>query len=168
MSALDSWRGEIRPLIPRGFLRRDQGSGLLISDFPRFFPGQDVENALRARGFHVERMDQLARIDGSMEKYRQLANQLQYEALAPDQGEWPLYALGLRLEKRKVPLEAQPMEWIRFTMKCLDAHQEGEIMRLLPPGIALLQRLHRPLPSLAGALILDDLFHRRKGAEAEC
>lgn len=168
MSALDKWRREIRPLIPRGFLRRDQGSGLFISDFPRLGLGQEEAQALRARGFRVEMASQLARIDGEMEKYRQLADQLKYEAFLPDEGDYPLYDLGKRLMKRMEPIKEQPMEWIRFTMKCLDARQDGEIMRLLPPAIALLQRQHRPLPSLAGALIMDDLFHRRKGAEAEC
>ena len=34
MNPLTFWREELRHLIPRGFVRRDQGDGLLISDYP--------------------------------------------------------------------------------------------------------------------------------------
>lgn len=165
MSALDAWRREIRPLIPRGFLRRDQGSGLFISDFPRFGGADETEAALCALGYRVERDGQLARIDGDFQKYQALAASLADGEFVPADTDFPLYALGQRLARHGTPLENQPMEWIRFTMKCLDAGNDEEILRQLPAGTALLQRLHQPLPALAGALILDELFHRRKGAD---
>ena len=35
MSVLDPWRQALRLRIPRGFLRRDPGDMLFISDYPR-------------------------------------------------------------------------------------------------------------------------------------
>ena len=157
MSALEIWRRQMRPLIPRGFLRRDQGEGLLISDFPRFHvPG--VEEALNRAGFCVCCQEGMARIDGTLEKYRELAESLLMEEIAISaDNTLPLWALGKRLARHAAPLEQQPMDEIRLTLKCLDAGDTEALLRLLPARIALLQRRKAPLPALAGQLILDHL-----------
>ena len=168
MSALEIWRQQIRPLIPRGFLRRDQGTGLLISDFPRFPNAEEVSAALGQMDFQTEIVQGMALIDGTIEKYRQLQGGLRPLFTPADDASLPLCALGKKLIMKEVPLECQPMELIRFTLKCLDAKDDEALLRLLPPRIALLQRQHLPLPSMAGALILDDLYHRAKGKMESC
>lgn len=168
MSALEIWRRQIRPMIPRGFLRRDQGEGLLISDFPRFEDGEQAANRLRQAGFSVDCHGGMARIDGTKEKYQALWDGLSIGPLSLTDEILPLYALGRRLEVRKVPLEYQPMDLIHLTLKYLDAGDEEGLLRLLPPRIALLQRRRLSLPSLAGALILNHLVHCMKGADAPC
>jgi len=168
MSALEIWRQQIRPLIPRGFLRRDQGEGLLISDFPRFPNAEEVLAALRRMNFETDIFHGMALIDGTIEKYGQLQGCLRPLSSPADDESLPLYALGKKLMMKEAPLEYQPMELIRFTLKCLDAKDDEALLRLLPPQIALLQRQHLFLPSMAGTLILDDLYHRAKGEIESC
>lgn len=168
MSALEEWRQQIRALIPRGFLRRDQGEGLLISDFPRFDGREAVIAALEEAGFIVVLAGVMARIDGSTRRYLQLQERLRAFTDIPDDGALPLWALGQRLARASVPLEEQPRSALRLTLKCLDAGEEEALLRLLPPRLAVLQRQHQPLPALAGALILDHLARKTKGAMDQC
>ena len=168
MSALDEWRQQIRPLIPRGFLRRDQGQGLLISDFPRFDGKEAVIAALERAGFTVSLEGSVARIDGNTRRYLQLQERLLVFEDIPDDGALPLWALGQRLARASVPLEDQPRFALHLTLKCLDAGEEEALLRLLPPCLAVLQRQHQPLPALAGALILDHLARKTKGAMDRC
>ena len=62
MNALDPWRQTLRPLIPKGFLRRDQGDGLFVSDYPRYGEAEPVSARIEAAGFRVALMDGLARV----------------------------------------------------------------------------------------------------------
>lgn len=168
MSALEKWRAEIRPLIPRGFLRRDLGEGLFISDFPRFPEAEKVCAALEKQGFRVDIDKSVARLDGTMEKYRALQQGLKRAERPLSDGDLPLFSLACRLIREDVPLDQQPLSWIHFTLKCLDEGTEGELLRQLSGGAALLLRQHQPLPALAGELILDHLCHWVKGAEETC
>ena len=71
MSALDPWRQELRGMIPRGFLRRDQGDGLFVSDYPRHGEEEAVSGFLQDQGFSVSIRDFLAYIDAPPEYMRQ-------------------------------------------------------------------------------------------------
>ena len=62
MNVLDPWRQALRPLILKGFLRRDQGAGLLISDYPRYGDAEAVSARIEKAGFQVTVADGLARI----------------------------------------------------------------------------------------------------------
>lgn len=162
MSVLDAWRNEIRPLIPQGFLRRAQGDGLFVSDYPRLCHAEQVTASLTAQGFCVEINEGRAFMDGDAEKYRALAAGLLLHPLVPTEQELPLYALGLRLYRRDLSLLRAPLACVHLTLKCLDAGQDALLLQRLPPQLAVLQRTHAPLPTLAGALIIDEL-HRRRG-----
>ncbi|MBE5787424.1 MAG: hypothetical protein E7324_07790 [Clostridiales bacterium] len=160
MSLLTPWRHEIRALIPRGFLRRDQGDGLFVSDFPRHCPEMEIENSLKQAGYAVEIRDGLAFIDGNLEKYRAMTAGISFGNVQPEDKNLYLFSLAWDVAKRDVPLERQPMDLLRLTLKCLDQGDEDALIRLLPPRLALLQRQGLPLPSDAGRMIL---FHLWKG-----
>ena len=164
MSALDAWRAILRPLISRGFLRRDQEEkGLLISDFPRH--GANDAKRIREAGFSVEISDGMARIDGTEETYRALIASLPMpEACEPGEQDLYLHSLAIRLAKADTPAGDQPLAPIRLVLKCLDVGDLESLKRKLPPMIALLQRQHRPLPSAAGKLILAALYEKGEKA----
>ncbi|MBE5781861.1 MAG: hypothetical protein E7329_00935 [Clostridiales bacterium] len=164
MSALNGWRALLRPLISRGFLRRDQGEeGLLISDFPRHLA--DAEEKIRRAGFTVAISGGMARIDATEDTYRVLMEGLPMpRAFSPREEDAYLYFLALRLIKADTPIPHQPLAPIRLTLKCLDGGEWDTLARKLPPMIALLQRQHMPLPSAAGKMILAAL--EEKGEKA--
>ena len=58
-------------MIPRGFLRRDQGDGLFVSDYPRHGEEEAVSGFLQDQGFSVSIRDFLAYIDAPPEYMRQ-------------------------------------------------------------------------------------------------
>lgn len=166
MSALDEWRALLRPLISRGFLRRDQGAGLLISDYPRHGDEKSVEEKIGAAGFSVSVSNGLALIDALPERYNALLSGLAEEApFVPPEELRYLYALSMHLQKEHTPSAMQPLAPVRFVLKALEAGDFDALNEKLPPIIALLQRQHQPLPSGAGTLILRAI--REKG-EKEC
>ena len=154
MSVLDAWREEIRRLIPRGFLRRDQGDGLLVSDYPRHGEEAPVSNALREAGFTVEIRDGLAYVDGSLEKYRALAVSLRDTEMSLTEESFWLHSLALHLQRTGAEPCADNLYLIRLTLKALDADDLPGLERLLPPAVAEAQRKHIPPPKAAGQLIL--------------
>lgn len=158
------WRKELRGLIPQGFLRRDQGEGLYVSDFPRFPGKEKVEKALMEAGFSLSIQGNAARIDGSREKYISLLRSLPEPCeISLTEENFALHQLGKRLAKQSVPLEAQPLSPILITLKALDEGNLPALLSLLPPILALLQREKKPLPAAAGKLILLALAHQEKG-----
>lgn len=162
MSALDRWRKEIFSLLPRGFLRRDQGDNLFISDYPRqCADAKKITALLKSKGFEVTVDGGLARIDGTPEKYAELI------AASPPPGQLPLgkgnpylYFLALRLLRTNTPALDQPSSALRLTLKCLDAGDEKALERLLPPLLAQFQRKKEPLPTAAGNWILCYLLEK--------
>ena len=161
MSALDAWRREIRALIPRGFLRRDQGNGLLISDYPRWAGSESVTDRLRRAGYRVEIREGLACLDGTEEKYAALA--VPCPQPPPPEDQLALWALARRLARDPVPIRDQPRQLLGMTLKYLDAGDFSGLYRALAPEIARLQRRGRPLPAMAGAWILTALAERKEG-----
>lgn len=169
MTPLACWREELRALIPRGFVRRDQEEGLFISDYPRWGREETVSAALLAAGFTVCLSHSLARIDGQCAKYRALLLNLPPAEISPPREEnLYLHALALRLLRAQTPLERQPIPPLRLTLKYLDAGDLGGLSQKLPPLLALLQRRGEPLPSAAGTLILNALAEREKGEVPVC
>lgn len=157
MSALDAWRRELRGLIPRGFLRRDQGEGLFVSDYPRHGEEESVSKALRERGFLVSLRDSLAYVDAPPEKYRELLNGLPEAEAAPTEESLALYALAQRLIRSKAEFFPDALPALRLTLKYLDAKDWKSLYQALSPLSALAQRQHKPLPATLGRVILFSL-----------
>lgn len=161
MSALAPWRAEVRALIPRGFLRRDPGDALFISDYPRLCDGAAVGNALAGAGFFAAEGGGLSRIDAEPEKYRALMRALTPgEIPAPTDETLYLRALALRLLRAQTPPERQEIAPLRLALKCLDAGDLAALSGRLPPLLAAMQRRGAPLPSAVGALIFRALCER--------
>lgn len=157
MTPLAGWRQELKGLIPRGFLRRDQGPGLFISDFPRQGEAGPVAKALAAAGYTVKEEKGLALIDGEMEKYRALAAGLPSFHPTPADRTLFLCSLGNRLLRFGGDLTEENLPLLRLTLKTLDAGGLDALERLLPPACALAQRRHVPLPRAAGLALLGAL-----------
>ena len=165
MKILDAWRSALRPLIPRGFLRRDQGEGLLISDYPRHGDAEAISREIETAGFSVFVENGLARIDGTGATYEALLRNFEETPdFFPGEKDRYLYALAKRLALAETPWEQQDFSPIRLTLKCVDAGEWDTLEEKLPPMIALLQRKHRPLPAAAGWVLLWAL--KEKGENA--
>ena len=160
MNALTPWRREVRALIPRGFLRRDQGDGLLISDYPRFAGADEITARLVRAGYRVELRDGLAHVDGGADRYVRLIRESACPQAPPREDTLALGALARRLARENVPPEEQPLAPLRLTLKYLDAGDLDGLYRALALAIALLQREKRPLPAAAGKWILCALAER--------
>lgn len=157
MSALDPWRRALRARIPCGFLRRDQGAGLFISDYPRL--GVEVDWA--GTGFFAKEENGLARLDAAEEAYRALLLGLPLRDPAPNDETLFLFSLARRLEKSGAPFSPNALPIVRETLKYLDEGDLNGLYRFLSPAAAKAQRLHAPLPAALGRLILDDLWERQ-------
>ncbi len=154
MSALVAWREELRRLIPRGFLRRDQGDGLFASDYPRHGEETPVSDALRRAGYTVDLRGSLAHVDGSVDKYRALAGSLRDAEPPPTEESFWLRSLALHLQRTGAEPCPENLYLIRLTLKALDAGDLPGLERLLPPAVAEAQQKHIPLPKAAGQLII--------------
>ncbi len=159
-SPLNAWREELRRLIPRGFLRRDQGDGLFVSDYPRHGEEAPVSEALRRAGYTVEIRDGLAHVDAGLDQYRALADGLP-EAEAPLSEEcfW-LCSLANHLQKTGAEITADNLPLLRLTLKKLDEGDLPGLQRLLPPAVAEAQRKHVSPPKAAGQLVLYNISIR--------
>ena len=157
MSALDAWRRELRGLIPQGFLRRDQGEGLFVSDYPRHGEEESVSKALRERGFLVFIRDSLAYIDAAPEKYQRLLDGVPDADIEPAEETLALYALAQRLIRSKADFSPEGLPVLRLALKHLDGKDWKGLYQALSPLSALAQRQHRPLPAALGKLILLSL-----------
>lgn len=166
MSGLAPWRREARALIPRGFLRRDQGDQLLVSDYPRFPGAEEVTFRLRQAGFQVLIRDGLACLDGTTEKYASLLRSLPpASGAAPGQDLLPLWSLGKRLCREKTA--CQPCAVLRTILKAWDAGDLTGLYGTLAPVIAKMQREKQPLPAAAGVMLLAAL-DEEKGDPPSC
>lgn len=156
MSALSAWRGLIRAAAPRGFLRRDQGDGLFVSDYPRFPEAAATTARLLRAGFSVSLRGTLARIDASLPLYRSLPAAppppppLRDDSLA-------VYCLGLRFLRCGGAVQSPCLPLLRLTLKCLDNGDYARLLREAPPLAARAQREGAVLPAAAGRLIFEAL-----------
>ncbi len=158
MNVLDGWRREIRALIPRGFLRRDQGNGLFISDYPRFGGAEQIKKALENAGYRVDGASGPARIDAAEEKYCRLLLSAPPERPQPRDRTLNLYALAGRLSASSGALREDNLPQVRETLKLLDARDLAGLYRYLSPAAAEAQRRHAPLPPGLGDWILYVLW----------
>ena len=164
MNPLALWRDELRPLIPRGFLRRVQGDALFISDFPRHGEAESICDAIRQAGFTVSLLNGLAQIDAVPEKYAAMIQSLPpLTPYSPNDANLYLYSLAYHLAQLDVPPMRQPIAPIRFALKCLEARDISALSRHFPPLLARLQREKEDLPAAAGKLILAALNASGKG-----
>lgn len=157
MSPLDTWRRELRALIPRGFVRRDQEGGLLISDYPRHGLASETTQSLLLAGYIVRVENQLAFIDGCLQKYQALAAVLPDAKPCPTDETLMLYALGHRLTRYGGEVTEENLPLLRMTLKAIDADDLNALPRLLSPACAEAQRKHIGLPKAAGLLIFQAL-----------
>ncbi len=154
MSALDAWRQTLRPLIPKGFLRRDQGDGLFVSDYPRYGEAEAVSARIEAAGFRVALMDGLARVTPGTETLAALLNDAPIRQPAVTDETLFLYSLARRIAEGNAPLTPETEKTVWTALKYLDAGDLTGLYRFLSPAAALAQRRHRPLPGGLGRLIL--------------
>ncbi len=167
MSALTPWRRELRALIPRGFLRRDQDAAyLFVSDYPRFPEAERVTRSLAEAGFLPRITGSLCHLQAADEKYIALFAALPCPATAPRDDTLYAFSLAQRLLKADVPLEKQPLRLLGQWMKRLDG-ADARAVDDIAACCALYQRRRLPLPSAAGKLILYALSDL-EGGDGPC
>lgn len=154
MNALDPWRQALRPLIPRGFLRRDQGDGLFVSDYPRYGEAETVSARIESAGFRVTVTDGLARITPEKSTCEALLNAAPIcQPTVTDENLF-LYSLTRRIAEGNAPLIPETEKTVWTALKLLDAGDMPGLYRFLSSSAALAQRQHRALPAGLGKLIL--------------
>ena len=154
MNALDPWRQTLRPLISKGFLRRDQGDGLFVSDYPRYGDACSVSARIEAAGFCVTVADGLARITPKMETCQALLNAAPVRQPTVTDENLFLYSLARRIAGTDAPLTPETEKTAWTALKYLDAGDQTGLYRFLSPAAALAQRNHQPLPAGLGRRIL--------------
>ena len=154
MSVLSPWRQTLRPLIPKGFLRRDQGNGLFVSDYPRYGEAEAVSARIEAAGFRVELADGLARVAPETETLAALLNAAPVCQPAVTDENLFLHSLARRIAEGNAPLIPETEKTVCAALKYLDAGDEAGLYRFLSPAAALAQRQHCALPGGLGRLIL--------------
>ncbi len=154
MNALDPWRQALRPLIPKGFLRRDQGDGLFVSDYPRYGDAEDVSARIEKAGFRVTVTDSLARIAPKAETCEAFLNAAPARMPTVTDENLFLHSLARRIAETDAPLIPGTEKTVWTALKYLDAGDMTGLYRFLSPAAALAQRLHRPLPGGLGRMIL--------------
>lgn len=154
MSALDPWRQTLRPLIPKGFLRRDQRDGLFISDYPRYGDAEAISARIEKAGFQVTVSDSLARIIPEMTTCEALLNAAPAGQPTVTDENLFLHSLARRILDSGAPLTSETEKTVWTALKYLDAGDMQGLYRFLSPAAALAQRQHRPLPAGLGRMIL--------------
>lgn len=154
MSALDPWRQTLRPLIPKGFLRRDQGDGLFFSDYPRYGDAEAVSARIEAAGFRVTVTDGLARITPNMKTAAALLDAVPMCMPSITDENLFLYSLARRIAESDAPLTPETEKTVWSALKYLDAGDMPGLYRFLSPAAALAQRQHCALPGGLGRMIL--------------
>lgn len=161
MSVLNPWRQTLRPLIPKGFLRRDQGDGLFVSDYPRYGDAEAVSARIEAAGFRVTVADGLARITPERSTCEALLNAAPVCMPTVTDENLFLYSLARRIAERNAPLAPENEKTAGTALKYLDAGDMAGLYRFLAPAAALAQRQHRALPGGLGRMILRFLSELR-------
>ncbi|MBR4537349.1 MAG: hypothetical protein IKO52_00730 [Clostridia bacterium] len=154
MNALDPWRQTLRPLIPKGFLRRDQGDGLFVSDYPRYGDAEIASAHIEKAGFRVEILDGLARITPETETLTALLNAVPVRMPTVTDENLFLHSLARRIAETNAPLTPEAEKTVWTALKFLDAGDMLGLYRFLSPAAALAQRQRFSLPAGLGRLIL--------------
>ncbi|MBQ6960614.1 MAG: hypothetical protein IJP78_06525 [Clostridia bacterium] len=154
MSVLTPWRQALRPLIPKGFLRRDQGDGLFVSDYPRYEDADAVSARIEKAGFRVTVTDGLARIVPAAETLAALLDAAPACTSAVTDENLFLHSLARRIAEADAPLTPENEKAVWTALKFLDAEDMSGLYRFLSPAAALAQRKHLFLPAGLGRMIL--------------
>ena len=154
MNALDPWRQALHPLIPKGFLRRDQGDGLFVSDYPRYGDAEAVSARIEKAGFRVHVADGLACIAPERPTCEALLNAAPACLPTVTDENLFLHSLARRIAERNAPLTPETEKTVWTALKYLDAGDMQGLYRFLSPAAALAQRQHHFLPGGLGRLIL--------------
>ena len=158
MKLLDGWRRQVRSVVPRGFIRRDQQTGaLLASDFPRFDEAEKTARRLKEAGYTVHTMDGVAHITPGEDLFFRWLRELPCPPVCPTDDTLFSYAMAQRLLREKAPMNRRHLSLLVELCKALDA---GNFTYLndFSQQLALCQRRHQPLPAAAGKLILCALY----------
>lgn len=154
MNPLFSWRQELRGLIPRGFLRRDQApDALFASDYPRFPQSQQITDGLARAGYRVAIRGDVAHVDGTLPKYEALLSALPCPDLSPTDETLFAWALAQRLLRSQAFIAPQHVFAIGQFMKRWE-QKDPAALEDFSAYAALCQRQHQPLPPAAGRVIL--------------
>jgi len=165
VSPLFPFRRVLRPLIPRGFLRRDQSSEyLFVSDYPRFPGAEDVTRSIERAGFSVFAEAGLAHITPQSDTLFLLLSSLPCPRSAPRDDTLYAHSLARRLLSQGAPESGQPVRELMQWMKRLD-EKDPFVFADIGAYCALCQREKRPLPSLAGKMILCALNEEEGGVD---
>ena len=154
MNVLDPWRQVLRPLIPKGFLRRDQGDGLFVSDYPRYGDAEAVSARIEQAGFRVTVWNGLAHITPEAGTLAALLDAAPVHLPTVTDKNLFLHSLAHRILDSGAPLTSETEKTVWAALKYLDAGDMQGLYRFLSPAAALAQRLHRPLPAGLGRMIL--------------
>ena len=166
MSVLDVWQQELRPLIPRGFLRRDQkGDSLFLSDFIRFPEAEKVAARIAEKGYTIQWPDGAgpARIDLTSQRYTAFLQSLPCPAPVPEDSTLYPWALAQRLIRANTPITMQNLPPACALIRLLHGGNAQALARLSALA-AQGQRLRQPLPAAAGRLVLCMLAEGKGGS----
>ncbi len=158
MSVLDPWRQALRPMIPKGFLRRDQGDGLFVSDYPRYGEADAIAARMEAAGFHASLSPGLARIVPTLENCAALLDAAPCREPAVTDETLFLHSLARRIAGTGAPLTRETEQAVWSALKFLDAGDLRGLYRFLSPAAALAPRKHHPLPAALGRMLLYFLY----------
>ena len=156
MSALDPFRNELRALLGDGvLLRRDQAMrALFVCDAPRrVSEPAALKKALMDAGFTVDEEAALWRIDLSAARRQTFIAGLR-PGHPPQDLRLRSLCRSLRAQGEPAP-ESQPWPLIRQTLLRLDAGDTDRLAREMAAQVALLKRMHAPLP-LAAAYLIEE------------
>ncbi len=154
MSVLDPWRQALRPLIPKGFLRRDQRDGLFVSDYPRYGDAPAVSARIESAGFRAAISDGLAHIVPEAENAAALLNAAPACMPSITDENLFLHSLARRIAESDAPLTPETEKTVWTALKYLDAEDMPGLYRFLSPAAALAQRQRLLLPGGLGRMIL--------------
>ena len=158
MSVLEPWRRALRPLIPKGFLRRDQVDGLFVSDYPRYGDAESVSARIEKAGFRVKIADGLARITPESETLAALLDAAPiFQPTVTDENLF-LHSLARRIAEGNAPQTPETEKTVWTALKYLDAGDMTGLYRFLSPAAATAQRMHCALPGGIGKMILGWLI----------
>ena len=135
-------------------MRRDQGDGLFVSDYPRYGDVENVSARIEKAGFRVLVKDGLARITPESSACEALLNAAPACLPIVTDENLFLHSLARRIADTDAPLTPENEKAVWAALKYLDAGEMPGLYRFLSPAAALAQRQQQPLPGGLGRMIL--------------
>lgn len=140
------------------FLRRTpEDAYLFVSDAPqRLSDSEQIKARLVEAGLFAAGTDKLWHLDAPFSWYAQLYSMLPPTPPQPKKDvHLPVWHVCSTLYKHPAPIETQPLDIVRRTLKAMEAGERAvlDLAQSLPPTLAVLMRQKMPLPVLAGGLL---------------